>query len=281
MKQFLPKIFRISHPVRYWLLLAVLYTAGSLLMLGSFFEPVSTPQFKVSVPADPARQLRVTVKLNSPKQAVFSIPFNLADMDRTEKYRFTILPGRALPRCTVQVISEGDHHLSFSHVYSGILMSQDGFSFTAPMSGDDAYWKTLGGCSAPWTALERSGLRRLEVKIFFSAPVAGSELELRFQANPSPVSVSKLVWLRPPAGSISLGERAEFAFNLEGWSGNPFDYGKSPLEFEITDPDGKQQRILPFLYQDFEAVSRLDGEHIYPNSPKYFLARYRPVFSLL
>ena len=260
--------------MRYWLLFVLVYTAGSLLVFDVTRSWIA--RGGICVPAYLKNHLRATVKPGFPKQAVFSIPFKLADMELTGQYKFMILPGTDLPRCTVQVLAEGDHHFSFLHVYRGVPLSSEGFAFTVPMSGDPAYWKALGH-SAPWTAWERCGLRRLEVKVFSQVHLAGAGLELRFMTEPSPAPAPKTRLIRPPADSISLGGRFELAFNLDGWNGNPFDYSKFPLELEVTEPDGKKQRILPFLYQDFEAVSLLDGEHIRPKGPKYFLARYRPV----
>ena len=258
--------------------MALLYTAGSLyffdvLMERATDEP-SHPGF--TLPADPARQLRATVRPEAPQQAVFAVPFETVEMEQTGQYRFLLLPGADLPRCTVQVIAEGDHHLSFTHLYRLAHLPRTGFSFTVPLLGDELYWKTAGHTGS-WSAWERSGLRRLEVKVFSSAPLGRAELDLRYRADRAPATPLRLAWSRGPAESLALGDRVEWAFDLAGWNGNPFDYKALPVTLEVTDPDGKTNGILPFLYQEFEARSHVEAERIRPSGPKHFRARYRPV----
>jgi hypothetical protein len=265
-------------PIRLWLLLVLLYTTASLMLIDRHAEGTGAsskgPVFVL--PAEPTRQPRAQVIPGSPNQAVFEIPFTPPEMGRTGKYRFFLKSARDLPRCTVQIIAEGDHRSSFSHLYRLSYLPRTGFAFTAPLLDDVFYWRTIRHTGA-WTAWERRGVRRLQVKLFTSVPVSEGDLELRFQADPAPAATTTLASSRTSSDTLALGERFEIAFNLAGWHGNPFDYQELPVTAEVTDPNGRRQHLLPFLYQDFTAVNRLAGEQILPNGPKHLLVRHRPV----
>jgi hypothetical protein len=217
-----------------------------------------------------------TVPRDAQRQAVFSVPFSVANLEKTRQLRCLVLPGRDLSRCLIQVIAEGDHHFSFSHTYRCPQLPESGFAFTVPLHGEDAYWKSLGH-GAPWTGWERTGLRRLEVKVFFPDPVAGTRLELRYQEDLEAEGAARLAWCRAVEDSLPLGKRYELAFDIAGWTGNPFNYNDLPLVLAVTAPDGTRQRVHPFMYQGFEAISLLDKEGIRPVGPKQFRARYRPL----
>jgi len=267
-----------SFAIQGWLLFALLFTAGSLLLFDARLprteEVSSRPAF--TLPVDPARLQRATVSAQTPRQGTLAIPFEADAIERTRQYRCVLRPQHAVANCQVQVLAEGDHHFSFSHVYRCASITPEGFAFTVPLRGDAAYWRTRGHRAA-WTAWERSGLRRLEVKLFCTKPVPGTVLELRYREEQETDAESRLVWCRAPDGPLPLGRRFELGFDLDGWSGNPFRCAELPVTMEVASPDGKTWRIRPFLTQDFEENNQVAGERIQPSGPKHFAARFRPV----
>jgi hypothetical protein len=267
---------KLLSPIRAWLLLALFYTAATLAWWNSHVKRTAPPPPRTAfvLPAD-APRLKASVSRDTPRQAVFTLALPAAELEKTGQIRFFLAPDRNLPGFTVQVIAEGDHHYSFSHLYRLPRLPQSGYSFTVPFLGDDLYWKTLGHTGA-WTPWERGGLRRFEIKLFSAVPLTARTLDLRYQTDPAP-AVPTLVWRRASADSLPLGERFEFDFDLAGWNGNPFLYNQLPVQFEVQGPDGKALRPLPFLYQDFIAESALEGERIRPSGPKHFRVRVRPL----
>ncbi len=275
-----------TSPDRWWLLALLAYTAGTLAWLGHV--ETSAPAEKAPgadsprapfarLTSDNSRSMRAKPTPDNPLQVVFQIPFAPDTLSRTAQYRFQLSPIPDTKHCTVQIVAECDHHFSYAHVYPDSDWSSAGFAFVAPLTGKEAaaYWKPIDH-PGQWADWERCGLRRLQVKVFAKSTLR-NHVELRYKAVPPIMSaVGNLLWTHTTADPVSLGERFELAFDLTGWDGNPFDYTVLPVTLEISPPDGRRQRILPFFHQNFEAISGPEPERIQPCGPKHFLARYRP-----
>ena len=275
-----------TRRIYWWLLALLIYAAGTLAWLGRFgtaepLERSNRPERALPMPVPPSpdrsRSIRARSEETAPDRVAFEIPFTLEALERTEQYRFALLPGRGLERCTVQAIAECDHHFSFTRVYPDVALSGPGFVFVAPLTGDEAarYWIPVAH-PGQWTDWERSGLRRLEVKVFAKSPIR-SNVELRYRPVRAAEPVEcRLAWSQVLTGPVPLGGRFELAFDLAGWHGNPFDYRALPVVLEVTPPVTAPRRLSPFLHQNFETVSGLDRERLRPCGPKHFLVRYRP-----
>ena len=272
--------------VRWWLLVLLAYTAGTLAWLGRVGTggaselPVRPGSALLpSVPLSPARSRAIVAgpDREDPARVVFRIPFAVEELERAEQYRFALRPMRDAEPFTIQVIAECDHHFSYSRVYPKVTLSGAGFSFTVPLTGDGAasYWRPVDH-PGQWTAWERSGLRRLEIKVFARSAI---RRRMVLQYRPAPAdgpTQGRLAWAHVPVARLPLGERFELAFDLAGWDGNPFDCRALPVALEVSPPAAAPRRILPFLHQNFQTVAGLDRERIRPCGPKHFLARYRP-----
>lgn len=223
------------------------------------------------------RTLSARAGTHSAEEAVFDIPFRIGTLEQTGQYRFALLPAPGASACSVQVIAESDNRFSFSHVFANVALDRDVFTFHAPLTGGvaRAFWQPVGH-TGQWSDWERSGLRRLQVKVFAKSPLApGLKLCYRSVAA-MPTAGGCLAWSQVLAAPVPLGERFELAFDLEDWNGNPFDYTALRTVLEVTPADAAPLRIRPFLHQNFEAVDSPAGETFRPCGPKHFLARYRP-----
>lgn len=269
---------RLLSPIQRIVLLALLYVAGSLFWFSRLLSETRTtpagPAF--TLPPDPRRLLQATVPRDAQHEAIFTVPFGVATLEKTRQLRCLMQPARDLSRCLVQVIVEADHHYSYAHTYRCAQLPKSGFAFTIPFSGEDGYWKSLGH-TAPWSRWDRTGLRRIHVKVFFADPVTGTRLDLRYQEDLEPAAPTRLTWSRAMSDAVVLGARFELAFDIDGWHGNPFNYVELPVVLDVVPPGGVTQRVRPFLFQDFEAVPLLDKEVIRPTGSKQFHARYRPL----
>ncbi len=271
---------------RRWLWALLLYGLISLLWLGRFDGAVRSRHVparshgKARFAPDAWASLQAMtnpVSDGSTNEALFSIPFDIESMEQTARYRFHIPPFSGPERATVQVIVESDHRYSYAHTYEYVALRDRAFTIELPLTGDEAaaYWRPIDHPGV-WSDWERSGLRRMEVKIFATSPVPDS-LTGYYVALPAeePHDI-RLAWATPMANPIPLGTRFELAFDLAGWHGNPFDSEALAVVLEVTPPDGTARRFAPFLFQHFEALGGLEDERIRPRGPKHFLVRYRP-----
>lgn len=270
----------------WWLFALLAYTAGTLLWLGRVgTEAPSAVRGRPGVALLPSGSLSPALSggvvvgsfQSDPAQVVFGIPFAVETLERVAQYRFRLHPTQDAGLCTVQVIAECDHHFSYSHVYLNVALSDAGFIFEAPLTGEAAasYWGPVDH-PGEWTAWERSGLRRLQIKVF-ARSATRTNVELQYGSAPTTGPMEgRLAWTHVPTASVPLGERFELAFDLTGWDGNPFDYTALPVALEVSAATGTPVRIRPFLHQNFQMVAALDRERIRPCGPKHFLARYRP-----
>jgi len=276
----------LGYAGRRWLWVLLLYAIASLLWIGRFDAvarlqrpPVHSPtrEFFASEELASLPVIAKDVNNSLSNEALFIVPFEIERMEQTDRYRFQIPPFGGSEQVAIQVIVEGDHRYSYAHTYTNVALPERGFAFEAPLTGADAaaYWRPVGH-SGMWSDWERSGLRRMEVKIFVTSPVPDS---LVCHYVPVPAAHQdgiRLAWSTPKANPIPLGARFELAFDLAGWHGNPFDNEAFPVVLEVTPPGGAPLRISPFLHQNFEAEGGLGGETIFPRGPKHFLVRYRP-----
>ena len=265
---------------RFWVLLALLYSTASLLVFNAVTRGRTAahnlPAF--TLPDNITPQLSATMPPDIPGQAVFDIPFETADMERTASYRLVLKSERGdLPSgVTLQVIAEGDHHLSFSHIFRLGRAPRRTFSFIVPLLDDPFFWRTPGHTGA-WSPWERSGLRRLQVKLFSDAPLDHDTLALQYLAEPAAAATPSLTEAFAADTRVALGGRAEISFDIAGWHGNPFDCRNLPVTAEVTAPDGSVMRLTPFLHQEFVDINLPEGETIRPSGPKHFRVRHRPV----
>ncbi len=224
----------------------------------------------------PSSQARL-VRGGSANERRFDVPFTVDFMEKTACYRFSIPAAPGMERSTVQILVECDHRYSYAHTYENVTLQERAFAFEVPLTGDEAaaYWRPIAHPGV-WSNWERSGLRRMEVKIFASSAVPDS-LVCHYVASPAEDRHGiRLAWATPLAHPVPLGERFELAFDVAGWHGNPFDPDTFLVVLEVTPPAGTPLRISPFLHQNFEAEGGLGGETIRPRGPKHFLVRYRP-----
>ena len=271
---------------RRWLWALLLYCIASLMWLGRFDgtirsrpDPARFPGMEpvASAASDFTHAMTNSVRDSPSNEAWFTVPFDVERMEQTDRYRFKIPPISGAVRATIQIIVECDHRYSYAHTYEHVALRDGAFTFEAPLTGDAAaaYWSPIAHPGV-WSDRERSGLRRMEVKVFASSAVPDS-LVCHYTALPADDRHGiRLAWATPLANPIPLGKRFELAFELAGWHGNPFDSEALPVALEVTPPDGVEKRIAPFLYQQFEALGGMEDERIRPRGPKHFRVRYRP-----
>ena len=266
------------RPTSFWLLAALAFTVLSLRFLGR--QPQREPPLPgsppVTAPEAPTNvaPLQLSATTDADGALAFALPFRDAVRDRPGTLRFLLRHDAAPAPCTIQVAVESDHHGSFGHLHQPAAVPGDGFAFQAPLGGSTDYWQPLDH-AATWSAWERHVLRRLEVKVFDLRPRTAVQLRATFVPDPEP-AVVRIVWAKPLADPVALGERWELAFDLDGLVTNPFDEAATGLRLLVTSPDGREATILPFLYQNFETLLAPGGEQIRPRGAKQFRARYRP-----
>jgi hypothetical protein len=271
--------------IRLWTVAVVAYAAATLMWLdwkAASDTAVQPMPGSHAADADPStlntfRTLAAIAGAHPAEASVFDIPFRIETLEQTGQYRFALLPAPGAQACSVQVIAESDNRFSFSHVFDNVALDRDVFTFHAPLTGGvaRAFWQPVGH-AGQWSDWERSGLRRLQVKVFAKSPIAaGLKLCYRSVAA-TPSAGGRLAWSQVLAAPVPLGGRFELAFDLEDWNGNPFDYTALQTVLEVTPADAAPLRIRPFHHQNFEAVDTPAGESFRPCGPKHFLARYRP-----
>ncbi|NLF85253.1 MAG: hypothetical protein GX571_04020, partial [Lentisphaerae bacterium] len=259
-------------------MVALVFTGVSLRFLGRHppREPPAPGPPRAAVPAASTNgaPLQLAAATDADGALVFVLPYRDEIRARPGTLHLHLRHAAAPAPCTIQVAVESDHHGSFGHLHQPAAVPEAGFAFQAPLGGSTDYWQPLDH-AATWSAWERHGLRRLEVKVFDLPPRTAVRLLATFVPDPEPAAPS-LAWARPLADPVALGERWELAFDLDGLVANPFDETATGLRLLVTPPDGREAAILPFLYQNFETFLVPGGEKIRPKGAKQFRARYRP-----
>jgi len=274
--------------IRLWTVALVVYAVATLIWLDrraaatASVQPAPRREAAIGGDANPDALARYRMITAHPgagpfTEVVFDIPFRVETLEQSGQSRFMLFSLPGADRCAVQVIAECDNRFSFAHVFDNITLAQDVFAFQAPLTGEVAvaFWRPIDH-AGQWSDWERSGLRRLQIKVFARKPLATqARLCYQFDAATS-AGGARLDWSHVLTSPVPLGDRFEMAFDLKNWHGNPYDYAVLSTVLEVTPAGAGSLRLRPFLHQNFEAVATAAGETIRPCGPKHFLARYRP-----
>ena len=263
---------------RFWLVLAALYAIASLLYLsrrlsGGDAAGHDTP--RQPPPAAAVQSVPVSSVESNGCVRIYALPMQGEGRSVPSTIKLRLSSPLPIRRATVQVSATVDHHGTYSHDYVSVTIGPDGLGVTLPLRRSATYWHA-DNHDGVWSDWNTAAMRRLVVKVFLVDPRAGKHISVRYTVAGTESTPPGLLWEQPLQSQIPLGRRFETAFDVVGWSGNPFRAGDIDLRLEVTPPDGKARETRAFLYQNYSAEVSVEGEVIRPRGAKHWRARFRP-----